>query len=315
MKAVTMHEYGGPDVLKLEDVPKPDLRPGHVLVRVRAASVNPFDTKVRRGFLRSFFDVDMPHILGADYAGEVEAVGPGVMELALGDRVWGLTIAVFPGSYAEYVVLPAAIVRRMPANLDFPAAAAVPMGGMTAWYALHTLGGLAAGQRVLVHGGAGGVGSYAVQIAKAAGAEVIATCSTANVEYVRALGADRVIDYQTQDFTALVQDADLAVDPLGGETNLRTYTVMRRGGTIVVVLRGDRTEIENRERLKALHGVSVKVVEYDNAPDILDSLKRLFEAGTMRSTLETVLPLEQAAAAQIKAETGHARGKTVLAIG
>jgi NADPH:quinone reductase-like Zn-dependent oxidoreductase len=313
MKAVVLRGYGGHDAYRLEEADGPAAGPGEVLVEVHAASINPFDTKIRAGYLARFFPLALPHIPGIDYAGTVAGIGSGVSGFSVGDRVWGMADSRRPGTFAEYVAVEARLVRPMPKSLDFLQAAAVPLAGVTAWMAVD-LGGVSAGQSVLVHGGAGGVGGYAIQIAKHLGAHVASTCSTANLDYVLSLGADRAIDYTREDFAAVLKDVDVAIDPFAGEVNLRTYPVMRRGGTIVVVLRGNQIEMENRDRLAAQYGVHPKLVEFDNEPAILDRLSAAIEAGAIRPTLQTVLPLADIAEASARIDTGHNRGKLVLQV-
>ena len=315
MRAVVMESFGPPEGLAVREVPKPRLQPHNdVLVEVHAAGVNPFETKLRRGWFQGMFPVEPPHVLGQDVAGVVVAKGFDVSEFEVGDRVWGLLDPVRPGTYAEYVAATSYLTRRMPANLSFEEAAAIPMAGCTAWFGLVDLANVGPGSRVLIHAGAGGVGSMGIQIAKQRGAWVAATASARNLDYVRSLGADQVIDYQAGDFADGLSDIDTVLDPVGGETNQRSYPVMRRGGTMLVVLRGDQLEMANRDRLQAEHGVTTKIVAFSARPDILDQMRPLFESGALRAPVETVLPLEEAAEAHRLSETGHTRGKIVLKV-
>jgi len=315
MRAMVMSAFGPPETLQLTELPRPAMMPhNEVYVEVHAAGVNPFETKLRRGWFQGMFPVGPGHVLGQDVAGVVVAKGFDVTEFAVGDRVWGLLDPVRPGAYADYVAAPSYLVRHMPATLSFAEAAAIPMAGCTAWFALVNMAQVSAGQRVLVHAGSGGVGSIAVQIAKACGAWVAATTSARNVDYVRGLGADEVIDYTSQDFAAELSDIDVVLDPIGGETNLASYRVLRRGGVLLVVLRGDQIEMSNRDRLMAEHGVDTRVVAFSAQPEILDAMRPLFESGALRAPLETVLPLDRAAEAHALSETGRARGKIVLQV-
>ncbi len=317
MRAVVMESFGPPDGLVVRDVSRPAMMPhNEVLVEVHAAGTNPFETKLRRGWFQGMFPVSPPHILGQDVAGVIVAKGFDVsgLELDVGDRVWGLLDPAKPGAYAEYVAAPSYLIRRMPANLSFAEAASVPMAGCTAWFGLADLAGVKRGDRVLVHAGAGGVGSFGIQIAKRLGAWVAATCSTDNIDYVRSLGADQVIDRTTTDFAEVLQDIDVVLDPIGGETNLKSYTVLKRGGTLLVVLRGDQMEMGNRDRLMAKYGVMTKIVAFSARPDILDSLRGAFEAGALRAPKLAILPLDQASTAHTQLETGHTHGKIVLAV-
>lgn len=316
MRAATMEGHGGPDVLKVhEGVPVPAMAPhNEVLVEVHAAGVNPFEAKLRKGWLAMMFPLAPGHVLGCDVAGVVAAKGFDVSELDVGQRVWGLVDTMRSGAYAEYLTAPSYLLRAMPANLGFEEAAAVPMAGCTAWFALVNLGQVQPGQRVLIHAGAGGVGSFAIQIAKHMGAWVATTCSAANIDHCRKMGADEVIDYAATDFTQALHDIDLVIDPIGGEVNQRSYQVLKRGGTLVVILRGDQLEMANRERLMAEHGVTTKVVAYSAQPDILDRLREGFEAGWLEVPLAQVYPLDRIAEAHAQIDTGHTRGKIVLKV-
>lgn len=315
MRAVRMADFGPPEGLRVEEMPIPERRPDNdVLVEVHAAGVNPFDTKIRRGWLRGLFPHQPGHVLGGDVAGVVVDKGFDVSEVEIGDRVYGLIDTLRPGAYAEYAVVSAYQLRRMPRNLSFEEAAAVPMAACTAWYGLVTLGGVGPGKRVLVQAGAGGVGSFAVQIAKHHGAWVAATCSAENMDYVRSLGADEVVDYRAERFAERLRGIDVVLDVIGGEVNLDSYKVLKPGGVLLVVLRGDPVEMGNRERLMAEHGVTTKVVAFSAQPQILDELRPLFESGAIRPPNLTVLPLDQAAEAHRMAESGRARGKIVLRV-
>lgn len=317
MQAVVMTGFGPPETtLELQTVPRPRPMPhNEVTIRVEAAGVNPFETKLRRGWFQGLFPVQPPHILGQDVAGTVVEAGFDVTEFAVGDRVWALLDPARPGSYAQFVTAPAWLVRPMPALLSFTEAAAAPMAASTAWHALITLGGITAGSRVLIHAGAGGVGGYAIQIAKAHGAHVAATASASNLDYIRSLGADEAIDYRAGDFSVGLSDFDVVLDPVGRETNLASYKVLRRGGILLVVLRGDQIEMSNRERLMAEHGVVTKVVAFSAAPAILDAMRPLFDDGRLKPPRLTVLPLAAAAEAHAMSETGRTCGKIVLAVG
>lgn len=315
MRAVVMDGYGPPSVLRLAEVPTPTLTRGDtdVIVEVHAAGANPFETKLRRGFLHPMFPLPPGHILGNDLAGVVVHAGFDVHEVAKGDRVFGVADTMRPGAGAEYTVQPGYRLRRMPANLSFTEAAAIPTPACTAWFALHHLGHIASGQRVLIHGGAGGVGSFAVQIAKLGGAHVTTTSSAANLEYCRSLGADEAVDYAATDFTTIAP-VDLVLDPIGGEVGQRSYTVLKRGGTLLVTVRGDMVEIPNRHANMAKYGVTTREVAFSAEPSILDLMRPLFESGALRVPELTVLPLEQASQAHTQLETGHTRGKIVLQV-
>lgn len=312
MRAVQIARYGGDEVLEVVETARPVPGPGQLLVKIAGAGVNYYDVKIREGWLSQFFPLSFPHTLGNDFAGTVEAVGEGVTDYEPGDAVFGLITVFHGGTYAEYLAVDAALVRKAPANLPLHEVAAMPLVYLTAWIALVEHGQIRPGMNLLVHAGAGGVGGAAIQLAKHLGAKVYATCSTQNCDFVRSLGADEVIDYTATDFRHLAQEIDLAVDVIGGETNLRTFEVMRPGGTIAVVLRNDPVEMANRERLCAEHGVSVKVVAFDTLPERLDTIRELAEAGAIHANVQQTFPLDQAREAHKIAQTRHTRGRIVL---
>jgi NADPH:quinone reductase-like Zn-dependent oxidoreductase len=312
-------EYGGPEQLvATHEAPEPVARPNDVTVDVHAASFNPFDAKMRMGFLKGFFPVELPAVLGCDFAGVVRAVGPEARtDLRVGDAVYGLQHPQRPGSYAATTVVEDRLVRALPRGLTMAQAASVPMAALTAWRGLVHFAAVPSGARVLVHGGAGGVGSAAVQIARSRGCRVAATCSRANVAFVESLGADEVIDYESEDFAARVAPVDVVFDPIGGDVNRRSYAVLKRGGTMLVVLRADPVEEQHRKRMEAEHGVRTHVVADIIRPDILDELRPLLEDGRLRPVVTAERPLEDVP--RVHAEcvtglgrTGHARGKTAL---
>ncbi len=312
MKAVQINRYGGDEVLQVNEVPVPTPGADDVLVKIHAAGLNYYDIKIRNGWLQRFFPLRFPHTLGNDFAGEVVAKGDNVDRLEIGDKVYGMITVFHGGTYAEYLSVPANIIRKMPANMSYEEAAALPMVMLTSWIALVELGELAEGQNVLVHGGSGGVGAACVQIARHFGATVYATCSAENMERVKALGADVVIDYKNSDFRNVCQNIDIAMDPIGGETNLHTYEVMREGGTIAVVLREDPVEMENREPLSKKYGVEVKVVAFDLRPDLLDTVRDAVENGRYSANIKHRFPIEEARAAHQILQTTHPGGRIVL---
>jgi len=230
-RAVLIRAYGGAAAAELAEIAKPTAGQGQVLVRVRAAGVNGIDWKVREGYVRDAFPLQLPAVLGIELAGVVEAVGPGASRFRVGDRVMGPLGGL--GAYADFVAVAEANVVPTPQGLDDVQAAGIPVAAVAAWQSLHLAGPIVAGQRILIHGAAGGLGGYAVQYAKRAGAEVFATASTAHVEYVRSLGADHVIDYKTQRFESITQDIDLVLDYVGGEVLDRSWQVLTKDGAIV----------------------------------------------------------------------------------
>lgn len=315
MRAAVLNGYGGPEQFSIETVPVPAMMPhNEVMIAVHAAGLNPFDAKLRRGWLAGLFPINFPHIPGCDVAGTIVAAGFDVTEFAVGDRVYGLIDCMRPGAYAEYAVAPSYLMRRMPANLSFAQAAAVPMAACTAWHGLINLAAIQPGARVLVQAGSGGVGAFAIQIAKAHGAHVTTTASAAAADFCRSLGADAVIDYAAQDFTQAGRVFDVVLDVIGGDVGQNSYKVLKPGGTLLVVLRGDGVEIGNRAANMAEHGVTARIVAFSAQPDILDQLRPLIEAGRITVPLAATVPLADVAAAHAAIDAGHARGKTVLTV-
>lgn len=230
-RAVLIRAYGGAAAAEIAEITRPAAGEGQVLVRVRAAGVNGIDWKVREGFVREAFPLQLPAVLGIELAGTVEALGPGASRFGVGDRVMGPLGGL--GAYADVVAVDEANLVRTPQGLDDVHAAGVPVAAVAAWQSLHHAGPITAGQRILIHGAAGGLGGHAVQYAKRAGAEVFATASTAHLEYVRSLGADHLIDYRTQRFELVAQDIDLVLDYVGGEVLDRSWQVLAKDGAIV----------------------------------------------------------------------------------
>nr|WP_317891862.1 NADP-dependent oxidoreductase [uncultured Sphingomonas sp.] len=306
-KSVRVHAFGGPEVLRVEPVPIPQAKDDEVLVRVAAASLNPVDYKTREGEFPPVGEDALPAILGRDLAGTIEAVGTRAhYMLRKGDPVFAF-IGFDRGGQSEYVVVKALELAAAPASIDLVHAAAVPLAGMTAWQGLFDHGGLQAGQRVLIHGGAGGVGHLAVQFAKAKGATVFATAGTDDVDYVRSIGADTAIDYKNQRFEDVATDIDLVLDLVGGETQTRSFAVLRDGGTLVSTLdvaepdKGRDRNIRVPERWLAQ--VNTKQ---------LGEIAALIDAGKVKVEVAAVFPVEDASSAYDRLENGHVRGKIVL---
>ena len=309
MKAVRIHNYGGSEELIYEEVPVPEPGPGELLVRVHAASVTPMDWKMREGYVREWVDVPMPHILGRALAGDVVAVGPEVTGFAVGDAVCG-TVNLMKGTHAEYVTVPAAEVMVKPATVDYESAAAVSFSGLAAWQALVETGGVAEGQTVLIHAAAGAVGSLAVQIAKAHGARVIGTASQTNEEFVRSLGADEVIDYTTTRFEDVVHDVDLVLDLVGGDTQDRSWPVLKPGGILVSLI----SLTPEAQEAAAAQGARAAMVA--TRPDMaqLQQIADLMAVGQVKPAIGTVRPLAEVREVQELSQTGHARGQLVLRV-
>jgi NADPH:quinone reductase-like Zn-dependent oxidoreductase len=305
MKAVRIHEFGAVDVLKLEDLPKPSPASAEVLIQVRAAGVNPVDYKIREGLYPAVTQDKLPVTLGRDAAGVVAGIGDGVATLKIGDEIF-VMLPQDRGGYAEWVTAPADVCARMPDALDMMQAASVPLAALTAWQGLFTHGALKGGQRVLIHGASGGVGPFAVQFAKVAGAKVFATASAETRAFVEGLGADRFIDYHAERFEDVADDVDLVYDLIGGETEERSWQVLKRGGTLI-------STVHQPDAAKAgAAGVTAK--RYTAQPDgqQLKEIAGLIDDGRVRVAIDKVFPLEEAAEAERHLKDDHVVGKVVL---
>jgi 2-desacetyl-2-hydroxyethyl bacteriochlorophyllide A dehydrogenase len=306
MKAVVAHEYGAPEVLKFEEAPRPEPKEDEVLVRVIASGVNPADPLTLSGKYAQEWGTHLPLIPGYEIAGIVEKTGPQVTTLKKGDAVYGYP--TFGGGWAEYVAVKEWEVAAKPKSLTFADAAAAPMGALTAWQALVKVAHLQPGQTVLIHGGSGGVGSFAIQIAKAQGARVFATASTTNQDLLKQLGADVAIDYTKTKFEDVAKDMDAVLDSVGRETLARSYGVVKKGGIVLdLVGRPDPAELEKHR----IRGAAIWVRA--NAKDLAE-IAQLIDAGKIKPVVTQVLPLSEAIAAERQAETHHTRGKIVLRI-
>jgi len=306
MKAIVAHEYGGPDVLKYEDVPLPEPKENEILVRVIASGVNPADPLILNGKYAKEFGTHLPLVLGYDMAGVVVRVGAKVTKLRVGDPVYAYLL--WGGGWAEYCISNEGESAIKPKSFGFIDASAVPLAALTAWQALIDIGKIENGQTVLIHGGSGGVGSFAIQIAKAHGARVIATASTANQDVLKQLGAEVAIDYTKQKFEEIAHDVDLVLDPVGRDTLARSYGVIKKGGIVVtIVSRCDQAELKKHE----IRGASLS-----SHPDSgeLGEITKLIDGGKIKPIVTEVLPLTDAAKADAQAETHHTRGKIVLKI-
>lgn len=304
MLAVEFDSYGGPDVLELRRRSAPEPAPGEVLVRVRAASVNPVDWKIRSGMLQKFFPVVFPVITGRDGAGEIMTVGGGAEPSLVGKRVCFLAPRGV-GTWCDKLALPQAEAVPFPESVSFEHAASLPLAGISAWIAIVQTANVKPGMRILIHAAAGGVGSLAVQLARIRGAEVVATCSQSNVDFVRSLGAE-AIAYDKTPFEDAVRDVDVVLDVIGGDVHRRSYRVLKRGGTIVCLVAAPFQDLGTQ------YGVKVMVPQVLSDPAALTQIVALVAAGKLKPCVEHVLLLADFAKAQQMSETGHARGKTVL---
>ena len=307
MKAVRVHRFGPPEVISLDDLPKPEPGRGEVVVRVKAAGIGPWDAVIRSG--KSLLPQPLPLILGSDLSGEVDSVGAGVEKFKVGDEVFGVTNEHFSGAYAEYAVAKAEMLAPKPKRLNHTHAASVPVVAVTAWQMVFDLAQLSSGQAVLVHGGAGNVGGYAVQLAKRVGAMVIATASVENDSYVRRLGADGVIDYRAKRFEERVKDIDVVLDTVGGETLDRSYGVLKRGGIVV-----SAAAQPSRERAEQ-HGVRAFFFFVQVTTERLTTIGEMIDAGTLQSEVGEVLWLDEARKGHEMLEgMPHRRGKIVIKV-
>ena len=308
MRAIVQDTFGGPEVLRLAEIPDPAPLPTEVVVQVKAIGINPVETYVRAG--RFPFVGQPPIILGWDISGIVESAVPGTNRFAPGDEVFGMPL--FPRAakaYAERVAAPSRHLARKPAALGHNEAAGLALAGLTAWQSLVDLAGVKAGDRVLIHGAAGGVGHLAVQIAKAMGAHVIGTASPGKHDFVRGLGADEVIDYRSIDFETVVKDADVVLETVGGGYGERSIATLRPGGLLVTIV--DRL---NRELARKVSEAGRRFAGLTVEPDhgCLEALAALTEAGRLKVHVEKAFPLEHAAAAHRFLTEAKPRGKIVL---
>ncbi|HEU5019426.1 MAG TPA: NADP-dependent oxidoreductase [Pseudolabrys sp.] len=305
MHAVRIHSFGDPSVLRIEDIDVPDPKDNEIVIKVHAASVNPVDYKIRSGGYLS--DDKLPVVLGRDVAGVVYRVGGRVRKFQKGDAVYAM-LGRDHGGYVEYAIANEDEAAPKPSKLDFVTAAAVPLAALTAWQGLFDKGELKAGQRVLIHGGAGGVGHFAIQFAKAKGAWVATTVSADDLSFVRELGADQAIDYKTQRFEDGVDGIDLVFDLIGGETQNRSFAVLKDGGTLVSTLtRPDEHRAQAR---------NIRALNYMAQPSAgqLSEIGRLIEDGAVMPVVQSTYPLEAVAKAQAHMEHDHIQGKVVLEV-
>lgn len=303
MKAVLIKTYGDNAVVALEDVERPRPKEGEILVKVHAAGVNPLDWKIRSG-AGARLGMSLPIGLGFELAGTVAELGAGVTGFKKGDAVYGM---IPSGAFADYALAKANMLSAKPSSLTFPQAAAIPLGGLTAWQAMFDIANLESGQSLLVTNASGGVGSLAVQIAKAKGAHVTAMASGRNEAFVRDLGADAFIDYTRQPFEQAVHDMDVVFDTVGGDTFQRAFHTLRKGGTLVTAVAFPTDEAQG-------HDVRVARVRCTANAEQLDALRELVEAGRLRPHLADIVPLSNIRQALALSEGGHVRGKIVIEI-
>ena len=308
MKAIVVHQYGGPEVLKYEDAPVPTPKDDEMLIKVVAAGVNSFDGVLRSGKYEKVFKMTLPWIPGYDIAGTVEKVGSKISKFHVGDAVYAFIYIPTGGGYAEYALAKERDAAPKPATISFAEAAGVPSVALTAWQALVDKGNVQAGQAVLIHGASGGIGLFGIPMAKIHGAKVFATASSANQDFLKQLGADVAIDYKTQKFEDIAKNVDLVVDGVGGDTLKRSYSIVKKGGMLVsLVGRVDQAELDK-------YGIRGVALEAQPNSEELAQIGKLIDEKKIKVILSDTFPLADAAKGQAKADTGHARGKIVLKV-
>jgi NADPH:quinone reductase-like Zn-dependent oxidoreductase len=307
MKAVRIHAFGDSKVLKYEEAPKPEIGPDEVLVKVYACGVNPVDWKIREGFMEQMAPHKLPLTLGWDIAGTVVERGSMVRRFGKGDAVFGRPDTQRNGGYAEYIAVKSPDLAPAPESIPLDHAAGIPLASQAAWMALFEVGGLRKGQKVLIHGASGGLGTFAVQFAKLAGAHVIGTTSAKNYGLVQSLGADEIIDHVTEDFSKKVKGVDLVFDTLGGETQAKSWGVIRKGGVLVSSVGAD-------EKAAAAHGVSGRSFVLSSSGARLQEIGRLVDEGKVEVIIAKELPLAEAREAHDLSQSGHVAGKIILKV-
>jgi NADPH:quinone reductase-like Zn-dependent oxidoreductase len=309
MKAIVVHQYGGPEVLKLEDIPVPTPKDDEMLVKVFAAGVNSFDGNLRSGnWAKPPNGTQLPWHPGYDIAGVVEKIGSKVTKFKAGDAVYAMIAILKGGGYAEYAIAREKDAALKPATISFVEAAGAPSVALTAWQAIVDKANVQSGQTVLIHGASGGVGLFAIPTAKVRGAKVFATASTANQDFLKQLGADVAIDYKTQKFEDIAKDVDVVIDGVGRETLARSYPIVKKGGIIVAL--SDRVDQAQLDKY-GIRGASLVV---QNNGDELAQIGKLIDEKKIKVVVSETFPLADASKAEAKADTGHARGKIVLKV-
>jgi len=314
MKAVQINAYGGPEVLEVKDIPTPIPKKGQILVEVHAAGLNPFDRTMRSGIYKAMIPLQFPSTPGGDFAGVVTELVPpaggGVSDFKVGDEVYGTAIILNGGSgaYAQFAAANSANCALKPKTASFEGAAGLPLVGVSAIQALEENIQLERGEKILIHGGAGGIGHVAIQLAKSIGAYVATTVSTDDKEFVKGLGADEMIDYKSQKFETMLKDFDAVFDTAGGETTNKSFQILKKGGVLVSMLG------QPSEELAKKHGITALGQNTQNNAQHLKRLTELVDSGKIKIHVDKVFPLDQVKDAFTHLETGHPRGKVVLKI-
>ena len=309
MKAVRIHEYGGRNVLRYEEIPVPRISDDEVLIRVIATAVNPVDWKIREGYLREIIPYEFPLTLGWDLSGIIEGAGKNVKNFSSGDLVYSRPDLTRNGAYAEYIAVRENEVAHKPHTVSFAEAASIPLAGITAWEAVINGGQIKEGQSILIHAASGGVGSLAVQLAKWKGANVIATSSEKNKSFVKSLGADKIIDYRSVRFQDVVKDVDVVFDTIGGETQENSWVVLKQGGILVSIVQPPSEERARRA------GAKGKFVFIQPNAEILRELAKLIDDGIVRPIVGAEFSLKDISKAHELSESGRALGKIVIHVG
>jgi len=310
VKAIVINQYGGKEQLKEREIEKQAPGDNQVVVKLHATSINPIDWKLREGYLKSSLPFDFPIVLGWDAAGVVDEVGKNVTEFKIGDRVFARPETTNRGTYAEYTVVDSHLLARIPENVSFEEAACVPLAGLTAWQCLFDFGQVKSGDKVLIHAGAGGVGSFAIQFAKNAGAYVATTAGTHNVEFLKSLGADEVIDYKKEDFETVLEDFDFVLDSLGGEIQEKSFTVLKNGGKLASIVSEPNKEKANQKNIKS------GLVWLNPNGKQLAEIAELLKQGKVKVIIGHKFPFSEKGLTEAHAlsETHHAKGKIVIQI-
>ncbi|WP_421385140.1 NADP-dependent oxidoreductase [Bacillus salacetis] len=310
MKAIVINQYGGKDVLQESELEKPAIGDDQVLVEVHATSINPIDWKLREGYLKEMLPFEFPIILGWDVAGIIADTGKNVDSFKKGDRVFARPATTNRGTYAEYTAVDAHLLAKMPDEMSYADAAAIPLAGLTAWQCLVDFGKVKQGEKVLIHAGAGGVGIYAIQIAKSFGAEVVTTASEKNIEFLKSLGADRVINYKEEDFSEILQDVDFVLDSIGGDVQTSSYKVLKKNGKLVSIV----SPPDEEEAKK--HNVNAGFLWLEPNGEQLKKLADAYSAGNLKPVIGSTFKLGEEAIQEAHAlsETHHARGKIVILV-
>jgi len=332
LKTAFITAYGSMDKVQIGEQPKPGIKAGHVLVKMKAASVNPIDWKMVKGDLKPLFSPPMPLLLGSEGAGIIEQLGSGVTNVNIGDEVFFRPTKADTGTYAEYYCVAADLVAQKPSNMTFEEAASIPLVGLTAMQALVEKGGMRAGSRVLIHAGAGGVGTFAIQYAKACGAYVATTASKKRFELLEALGADEIIDYHNERIEDKLSDFDIVLDSIGASVHDASYKTLKKGGVLVTILGipepetvagsdanfviklVSRLSLWNNQRKAAKYGATFRHHWMEASGEQLKDIAALIEAEKIKAVIDSTFPLDQVQQAFEYSQTGRVEGKIVITI-